>query len=291
MALNIKDRKDTNMKFLLLQFVLLFALTGISCQSPEVKVMTYNIRLDNEGDKENNWKHRKEDLVKYILTHDPDFIGVQEALYSQVTYLDQELTDYEYLGVGRDDGDKAGEFMALFYKSEKWNVATDSTFWLSETPSKPTMGWDAGCHRVCTYGVFSDKQGHEIAVFNTHFDHVGKKARRQSVQIIQSYVHDLIDKYPLILTGDFNIEPSDSVYLDLQKFLTDSRDRALEIEEKSIGTFNGFRLNGPFDRRIDYVFVNDLFKSVNKYSVEIPLTTNKLQLSDHFPVIVQLELK
>ena len=256
-----------------------------------VKIMTYNIRLDFEGDGDNNWHHRKTDLVQYLQTQEPDFIGIQEALYHQVTFLDENLSDYKFIGVGRDDGVRKGEFMAVFYNKNKWAIETDSTFWLSPSPERPSMGWDAGCYRVCTYGVFTNENADTLALFNTHFDHVGLMARKQSVEVLQNYIAPLSKKWPTILTGDFNVTPDDSVYTSLCNFLADCYLSAKEIKAPFKGTFNSFKLTGLFERRIDYIFVNNQINNVKKYRIEAPLTKLKRQLSDHFPVIVELEIE
>ena len=201
------------------------------------------------------------------------------------------MKGYTYIGVGRDDGKNAGEFMAVFYKSKKWNLEEGSTFWLSESPSEPTKGWDAHCFRVCTYGVFKKKNGLSIALFNTHFDHAGETARKESVAVLKAQIDPFKNKYPCILIGDFNVEPKDSVYLALNDYLKDSRSLSPNILESFPGTFNAFKPSGTFDRRIDYAFVDHEKIRVKRYAVETPRTKAGRQLSDHFPVIVDLEIK
>lgn len=272
--------------FLLINFGIIVELSGQS-----VKVMTYNIRLDFEGDGEDNWHQRKIDLAEYILKQDPDFIGVQEALYHQVEYLDGALKNYKYIGVGRDDGERAGEFMAIFYKADQWTPELDSTFWLSASPSVPSMGWDAHCFRVCTFGIFKNKKGSSIALFNTHFDHAGKSARKESVEVLKSHIEPFVNKYPTLLIGDFNVEPSDEVYTAMIDFLKDSRNETSDVQESFEGTFNGFKIPGSFERRIDYAFVDSEKIIVKKYTAETPLTKEGRQVSDHFPVIVEIEIK
>ena len=281
------------MKIIFLSYFFLFINFGIltSTAGQSVKVMTYNIRLDYEGDNEDNWHQRKRELADYILKEDPDFVGVQEALYHQVAFLEGALRNYKYIGVGRDDGKRAGEFMALFYKADQWTPTVDSTFWLSESPDVPSMGWDAGCFRVCTFGVFENEKGKSIAVFNTHFDHVGKLARQESVAVIKSHIEAFRKKYPTVLIGDFNVEPSDPVYLAITNFLKDSRTATSDRKESFEGTFNGFKITDDFERRIDYIFVDEKKIGVKKYTADIPLTKKGRQLSDHFPIIIELEIK
>jgi endonuclease/exonuclease/phosphatase family metal-dependent hydrolase len=258
--------------------------------STYVKVMTYNIRLDFEGDGVDNWQHRKEDMVLYIEKHQPDFIGIQEALFQQLTYLDENLENYSYIGVGRDDGKTGGEFMAIFYKTATWAIEREGTFWLSASPGIPSLGWDAACYRVCTYGIFKNKDGKSMALFNTHFDHVGTTARKESVAVLKAHMAAVSDDYPMVLTGDFNITPTDSVYTLLGNVMADSRLAATHISEASEGTFNGFKMMDFPEKRIDYIFIETEKISVLKYWVEKPLTKSGRQLSDHFPVMVELDI-
>jgi endonuclease/exonuclease/phosphatase family metal-dependent hydrolase len=289
----MKQRLTTMYTKLLLFFAILFCTASAQSMdtlSTYVKVMTYNIRLDFEGDGVDNWQHRKEDMVHYIQKHQPDFIGIQEALFHQLSYLDENLEDYSYIGVGRDDGKTAGEFMAIFYRTASWEVERQGTFWLSASPGIPSMGWDAACYRVCTYGLFKNKAGQSLALFNTHFDHVGIRARKESVAVLKAHMAAIPDDYPMVLTGDFNITPADTVYTLLENVMVDSRSSAAHISESSEGTFNGFKMKDFPEKRIDYIFVEAAEISVLKYLVEKPLTKSGRQLSDHFPVLVELEI-
>jgi endonuclease/exonuclease/phosphatase family metal-dependent hydrolase len=281
------------MKNFLQLLIFLFGIAG----NPEImaslplKVMTYNIRLDFEGDSLDNWQHRKSDMISFIQAQNPDFVGVQEALFHQMQFLDEQLKNYKYIGVGRTDGATDGEFSAIFYKTDSWTVIEDSTFWLSKTPAVPSKGGDAGFPRICTFGKFEHKSGAVISLFNTHFDHVGKKARKKSVKIIKSRLAPVAKNHPVLLIGDFNVVPSSTVYAKLTAFMKDSRAGVLEVHEASVGTFNGFKSEGPFENRIDYIFVKNENITVKKYQVEMPLTQSGRQLSDHFPVIVEIEIE
>ena len=143
--------------------------------------MTYNIRFDNPDDGDNRWDKRKEFLADQIRSQEPDVLGIQEGLLHQVAFLAESLPDYEYVGVGRDDGKKKGEF----YNSRKLRLTDSGTFWLSETPSKVSVGWDAALPRICTWARFLPAAGGKsLVVFNTHFDHKGAKARYESARLI-----------------------------------------------------------------------------------------------------------
>ncbi len=257
--------------------------------SQEARLMTYNIRLDNPGDGENTWDNRKDFLAKQVLFYSPDIMGVQEALPGQMDDLMKALPNYKYIGVGRDDGDRAGEFSAIFYKSKKWEVVMDSTFWLSESPDKVSMGWDAVCNRVCTFGQFqrkSDKK--KVWVFNTHFDHVGKRARRESINLIVNTIKEVTSPTDLVFfMGDLNMIPSDESLEPIRLDLVDGFHHAT-LNYGPEGTFNGFNWDIPPERRIDYIFTSPN-TSIKKYGVLSESWENRYP-SDHFPVFISCDL-
>ena len=167
------------MKFILISFrgpllFLLFISFIYSCQQGEkqpesIRVMTFNIRYDNPDDGANAWPKRKDLVANLIRFYEPDMIGVQEALYGQILDIQESLPDYEWFGVGRDDGDKAGEFIPIFYNTKKFILVEKGHFWLSENCEKPGLGWDAACNRITTWGKFQSKvSGKKFFVFNTH---------------------------------------------------------------------------------------------------------------------------
>lgn len=274
-------------KLLAFSFLILAFTTG---NAQEVKVLTYNIRLDVASDGENRWDNRKEMLTAQVVKLAPDFLGVQEALPQQMDYLDNSLTNYDYIGVGRDDGKREGEFSAIFYNKAVYKVIQQSTFWLSETPEKISFGWDAACRRVCTYGLFENmKTRQKIWVINTHFDHIGNVARVNSAKLILSKIKAVnTNNFPFVLTGDFNLEPDSDPIKLITAQLNDSR---IVVEDISgpVATFNAFKTDEPAKTRIDYIFVPKSI-TVKKYEVLKELKNNRYP-SDHFPVYVELTLK
>lgn len=275
--------------FLWLWAMMAATMIDSSTQAQTTSVMTYNIRFDNPGDGENNWHQRKAMLAKQVLLFEPDFLGTQEALEHQLTYLDEQLEAYAYLGVGRDDGKSGGEFSALFYQKEKFEVLDSGTFWLSETPSVPSKGWDAAIKRVCSYGQFKSKGSAEtLWVFNTHFDHVGTRAREESARLIMEKVKKLTKaRDKVVIMGDLNLTPdAEPIRLFSEQF-TDARHCIDCLTFGTEGTFNGFKVAGETTaRRIDYIFVSGSLK-VNKYAVLSDLVKGRF-ISDHFPVYVEL---
>ncbi len=258
----------------------------------QLGVMTYNIRYDSPADAPNNWDNRKDRIVTQINTYAPAILGTQEGLQHQVDYLNQKLKGYTYFGVGRDDGKESGEYTAIFYDHTKVKLLDQATFWLSLTPQEPSIGWDAAIIRICTYGLFEDLASKsQFFVFNTHFDHIGKEARLESAKLILSKAATVNpDKLPLILIGDFNLEPnSEGIQLILET-LSDTHIAAGNTTSGPQGTFNGFDDQQPVTRRIDYIFFDATQLQVLKSVILSDLKDGRYP-SDHFPVYAELLLQ
>lgn len=185
-----------------------------------VKLMSFNIRMSAmpEMDGDNAWEKRKKAVVKMIQSEDPDVFGVQEMLPDQQQYLRGELTEYDMVGVGRDDGMNEGECMGIFYKKTRFELLKEGTFWLSETPEVPSMGWDAACKRTVTYVQLKDrKNGKDFFYFNTHLDHVGLIARQESVKLIVEKIRELVPDTngAYVLGGDMNTPLTQNIFIPL----------------------------------------------------------------------------
>jgi endonuclease/exonuclease/phosphatase family metal-dependent hydrolase len=267
---------------------LLFAFNLAFCQN--VQVITYNIRFNNPDDGVNAWPKRSNEVAALLEFHQPDIFGLQEALISQIEDLQAKLPKMKWVGVGRDDGKKAGEFSPIFYNAEKYKAIKQGSFWLSQTPEKPGLGWDAAFNRVCTWILLeTDKKDRQFMVFNTHFDHKGNQARIESAKLILRKIKELNkDNLPVILTGDFNLTPEQAPIAVITKELKDSRSISKKAPYGPSGTFNNFEFNSLLKDRIDYVFVNDLIE-VKQYAV-LSDSRDLRYPSDHLPVFVNLEM-
>lgn len=256
----------------------------------QIDVCTFNIRYDTENDENNQWSLRKQSVVEYLGFEQADFFGLQEALLHQVMFVDSSLENYDWIGVGRDDGKQSGEFSPLFYDSQKWKLIEENTFWLSVTPDTPSKSWDAALPRICTYGYFENlNDSQKIWVFNTHYDHIGEVARVQSSKLILKMIRELAGDEPVILLGDFNVQPDSEViatFLDGE--LKDTYDEAPN-KFGQLGTFSGFDLMAIPDRRIDYIFISQNL-TADFYEVESKVIDGRY-LSDHFPVMVSVSRK
>lgn len=265
----------------------LFAIPTL-LSSQNINLMSYNIKYDNTGDTINNWNDRKATMAELILHYEADIVGIQEGLHNQVTYLNSALPDFSYLGVGRDDGKEKGEYTAIFYNTNKFKVLKTNTFWLSETPEKVSVGWDAALERICTYALFEDLDTKkQFWVFNTHFDHVGTTARTNSAQLIYKKINEInTTDLPVILMGDLNLTPDTEAIQFFKKYLTDAMDISKKPFYGPVGTFNGFKQDRIMKDRIDYFFVKDV--NVLSYTHIDDRMANNKHISDHLPVLMTI---
>jgi len=255
-----------------------------------MNIASYNVRFDSPTDEGNMWVDRSPHLINLIRFHQMDIIGTQEGMHHQLEEMKAGL-NFPYIGVGRDKGDEAGEFSAIFYNPDIFQVLEEDTFWLSATPDIPSKGWDAQLNRVCTYGKFKHKEMGSFYVFNIHYDHVGQTAREESSKLLLRKIKEInADNLPIILMGDFNVTSDNPAYqIIIASSLSDSREESAIPPIGAEGTFNAFQWDLFPENIIDHIFVSDEFK-VHRHGI---LTDNygKRYPSDHFPVMVEVSLK
>ena len=282
--------------------LLIVAALVSSCQSDEdpnyepngyekvsyYKIISFNVRYSSapEIDGDNRWELHRDASLKMVAEQKPLAMGLQEACPDQIDFLDLNLTGYKHIGVGRDDGKRAGEMMAIYYDTTRLTLLNSGTFWLSETPEKVSLGWDAACNRTCTWGHFKvNDTGFEFLYFNTHLDHLGSLARKNSINLIVDNMTELNpDNVPVFLSGDFNSTTDDPIFDPLKASLKDAREVSA-ISHKII-TYNGFGTvtDNPNTRKewvIDHIFfsgVNPMAFRVLNGNYGVPF------ISDHYPI-------
>ena len=271
--------------------IMVAALSLSSCFAPknQIKVISYNIRLSGLGhargaDGVHYWDNRRHATINMINDEKPTIFGLQEACSDQMDFLVEYLPEYGSIGVGRDDGARAGEFMSIFYRKDQVELLDGGTFWLSETPEKVSQGWDAACRRTCTWTRMRMKAtGDEFIYLNTHLDHRGEKAQEESIKLIIERVKPYIDEdLPVFLTADFNLSPESPFIAPLREVMNDARDAADETDHR--GTFNGWNeIKEPVI--IDHIFL----KNAEAYSFKVLCDKNygAPLISDHYPVVLE----
>lgn len=253
-------------------------------------VGTYNLRYDNPADSGNLWKDRMPVVASLIQFNRFDILGTQEGVENQLADLSGALPGYERYGVGRDDGKSAGEHSAIFFRKERFELMGKGDFWLSETPEKPSKGWDAKCcNRLCTWVELRDKQiaNESIYVYNVHFDHQGVRAREESARLVDSVIRKKTGYANVILMGDFNSGRHSEAYQTIdQNWVPDTYRKAAIVHEHN-PSFNNFGRNRESAEVIDHIFVSNTFR-VNRWGI-IGDSYHGKYPSDHFPVLTELE--
>lgn len=307
------------MKLKLIFISLTLTAAGIIAQAvnPSFNVASYNLRNKNSFDAAagNGWERRYPYIVNLIRFHDFDIFGTQEGFKVQLEDLKKALPGYDYIGVGREDGKNEGEHSAIFFRTDLFEPVEHGDFWLSETPDRPGLGWDAVCVRICTWGKFRHKpSGREFLFFNLHMDHVGTTARVESAKLIKRKIDEMGSSLPTFLTGDFNVDQHSPSYATITDggTLLDSHDVADFVYQNN-GTFNNYRTDGFSKSRIDHIFVSpnvhvskygvltDTYRTFEESSApqqttdapaELKIKTVKARTpSDHFPVKTVVELR
>lgn len=275
--------------FLALLCCALWSSAAPAQQAATLNLATYNVRLDKAEDGVNAWPHRKALVMELVRYHEFDVFGTQEALPGQVDEL-AGMQEYAHVGVGRDDGKRAGEHAAIFFRRARFELLRNGDFWLSQTPDRPSMGWDARCcKRIVSWAELRDRQsGIRFFFFSAHFDHEGVVARRESAKLLLAKVREIAGDAPVVCAGDFNSTPDTEQIAIMRSGLQDAYLVSATPPYGPVGTFNGFKIDAPLKNRIDYLFVSPQVK-ILKYAA---LTDSRYGLfpSDHLPVLVRAQI-
>lgn len=264
-----------------------------AAEKKRLRVMTFNIRYNEPRDGVNAWANRKTKVADVIRFHKADLIGVQEAQLNQLRDLEKLLPGFAWCGIGRDGGE-LGEFSAILYRQSRFKLLETETFWLSETPEKVgSKGWDADYPRIVTWAKFRDQQAKKtFYLFNTHFDHIGAKARTESSRFLLAQIPKIAGKSPFVVTGDFNAREDTNVYRILTGKEESGAFKLLDARYVSKtghfggnSTFSAFKELEP-GRRIDYVFVGDAVQ-VLEHGI-LSDRWDGLWASDHLPVLAEI---
>lgn len=228
--------------------------------------------------------------------HGADVIGTQEAKLHQLMQLEERLSGYEWIGIGRRDG--GDEYSALFYRTDRLELLEHDTFWLSDTPKTPSStSWGNTIPRIATWARFRDRSsGDSVLVLNTHFDHESAEARLRSARLIAESISPLSNEEPAIVMGDFNATEGSPPYRALTGTDGDGpssplRDALHAAELPHHGpqsTFNHFEPTVWPNERLDYIFVTPDVK-VRRHG-HLNEKWDEHYPSDHLPVLAELVL-
>ncbi|HMI04946.1 MAG TPA: endonuclease/exonuclease/phosphatase family protein [Pedobacter sp.] len=276
-----------NFKYLLA--IILLCVLG-SANAQNLIVGTFNLRFDNPKDSGNLWLNRLPVVASLIRFHQFDVLGTQEGLGNQINDLDKQLPEYQHYGLGRNDGKDAGEHSVIFFKREKFTLLNKGDFWLSQTPEKPSKGWDARLNRICSWVYLQDiKSKKKFYFFNVHYDHQGKIAREESSKLILERIKNIAGKGPVILTGDFNGDHTSSWYQRVANsdLLKDTYRLASHPYDYNPSA-NGFGRELQKSGVIDHIFITESL-TVERWGILSDSYHGKFP-SDHFPVLSEIRL-
>lgn len=293
--------------------VLLLAGVSLSTDKPsggletiesalEVPVMSFNIRYGTANDGANRWENRREMVFDVIRKHNPDVVGLQEALGYQIDEIRKALPQYAKIGVGRDDGKTKGEYCAILYRSDKFEVRQGGTFWLSDTPEVPgSITWGNACTRICTWARLAEKKSRRAFYhYNLHLDHISQPSREKSMILLTERIGSRKHPDPFVVTGDFNAGENNPAILFLKgkttlagKGRAESANpvpmvdtfRVLHRDAAKVGTFNGFR-GTDTGEKIDFVLMPPEVKVLDAQILHDNVEGR--YPSDHFPVMARL---
>ncbi len=275
----------------LLFSVMAACLLVFETSAQQLKLASYNIRYDNRRDSGNLWENRAPVVSALIRFHDFDVFGTQEGLKSQLDDISKDLPEYARYGKGRDDGQEKGEHSAIFYKKDVFKLLKQGDFWLSQTPDKPSLGWDATCcNRICSWVYLQHiKTGKKFYFFNAHFDHQGVQARNNSSPLILEKIKAIAGNEPAVFTGDLNGSHTSTWYLSLANsgLLRDTY-KDVKYPYANNASFNAFGSTRGRNDIIDHIFVTKHFKT-QKWGLLTDTYHGKFP-SDHFPVVAYVTL-
>lgn len=258
------------------------SLSAKKDKTGDIVVISYNIRVGTAKDGENSWENRCPATEQMILDQKPDIFGLQEALGIQLDFINGHCRNYKGFGVGREDGKDKGEHMSIYYNRKTVKMLKWGTFWLSETPETPSKGWDADCIRSATWALLKDKaSGKKFYYVNTHLDHKGWEARRNGLKLIVDRIDSINpEKYPMILTGDFNMTIDRPEFDDLKKVMKNARDVAEKTDHNI--TYNNWGDDSDI-KIIDYIWYKG-FSKCTEYQTITKEYAGKKFISDHYPI-------
>ncbi|MBQ7811394.1 MAG: endonuclease/exonuclease/phosphatase family protein [Bacteroidales bacterium] len=250
----------------------------------DLKVMTYNIRMATLKDGPNAWIYRREASIEMIKDQKPDVFAMQEVMFRQKKYFDVMCyEDYQGVGVGRENGKKKGEHTTIHWNKKTLNMLGWGTLWLSETPEKPSVGWDAWHPRTFTWALLEKKDsGKKFYFVNVHLDHAGGQAQKNGLALAKAKMDELnVEGYPVIIVGDFNVTPSNGIISDFNTKMKNAKLHAAEADAHE--TFNDW---GKRLITLDYIYYDGLSKC-HSFDVVTEEYAGKTLISDHYPVTAE----
>jgi endonuclease/exonuclease/phosphatase family metal-dependent hydrolase len=268
-----------------------------------LRLMTFNVRYENREDFGSRaWPKRVRGIVSMLHRVNPDVFGVQEALHGQAADIRASLPEYDFDGVGRDDGKSGGEYSAIFFRRDRFkpDPADGGTFWLSDTPESPgSATWGNEIPRVAAWRRLVDQAtGRGFYVFNTHWDHRHDGSRQQAALLIAKRIDSrAYPGEPVVLIGDFNsleASPGLGFITGRQVPIAGANRRwanglidtfqVLHRQQRNRRTLHFWKNSTEGNLKVDHILVS---QGAGIRASEIVSQDNPM-VSDHFPVTAEV---
>ena len=264
----------------------LFCFSSLAKEPASVTVMSFNIRGDENNDGTNSWDFRYAPVAFMLDDVKPDVIGMQEPSLDQLNFFKDNFSQYKWVGAGRDDGKKQGEYTCIMYNTKRMSVGKSGTFWLSDTPDKPSAGWDADHACTAVWAVLKEKgSGSSFFVVNTHIDVEGAEFRGKAIELILRKIQELnTSNLPVVLTGGFNMEDDNVILAPVKESFQNARAAAFQTDD--VRTYHNY---GKVSQKIDHIFIKG-FSSCTEFKTITERYADRAYVSDHNPIIATLIL-
>jgi endonuclease/exonuclease/phosphatase family metal-dependent hydrolase len=266
------------------------AAPGATGGASDIAVMSFNIRYGTANDGADHWSGRREQLFRLLEREAPDILATQEALRFQLDEIRAALPRYGEAGVGRDDGRERGEYAAILFRADRFELLESGTFWFSDTPDVPgSMSWGNRITRICTWARLRDRtSGRALRVYNVHLDHESQPSRERSVALLLERLRAAGGRDPVIVAGDFNAGETNPAVAALRAAGFRDTWRELHAGDSVAGTFHAFRGDSTGEK-IDYVWVTG--GSGVASAAILRASEGGRYPSDHFPVVARVVLR
>ncbi len=227
-----------------------------------LKICTFNIQ--NNYDNYNLSKTKE--LFNFLIEKEIDILCLQEVF----DLCQKDLRDL----LKQKNYDLSGAYRFKLKILKRINEATPI---ITRVPVLSTKTYHlpflpSGLKRVLTK-VKIQYENEQLVIYNTHLDYqyalVKKRQLKRIIRILKR------EKFPIILTGDFNLKVSNEIFQNFIKELEQLGIYHVEFNEK---TWKNARSN----KAIDHIFLDKRYKVIKKEVVKT------LNMSDHYPVMVEI---
>ncbi len=229
-----------------------------------LKLCTFNIKNDF---KTYNSK-KATTIIKFIKEKDLDILCFQELFSKCSNDIEKssEIKGYNLYGNYRY------KLKILDFINEKTAILTNKKVEESKTYRLPYF--PSGLKRVATKIIIDTKDLGKLTIINTHLDYQFSLSKKRQLKRILKIIKQ--EKYPVILTGDFNLKNNNPIFNGFKKSLEQLDLNWIEVNEKTLK-------QSKYKRAIDHIFIS------KKLALRKLRVIKNLDISDHYPIFIEIE--